>query len=307
MKKFLLNILLFFIIVGTIDFCIGLTGDYLKGHAKGGSTQQFDDLVMKDKHDVLILGSSRAHHHYDTPYLSDKLGIDVYNAGYDGNGIILANGIFQLIINRYKPKLILFDIESSFDIIKYNKDNNNTRYLSRLKPYYNENGISNIFKDVSIDEWRKVHFGMIRYNTDIITLLYDNIFTRSFGKNGFEPFDGVMEKEPDNGNDEEVEEPATDSLKLVYIQKLIYNCKNHDVPIVFVTSPYYNKVNPERLQPVFDIAYRESVPVWNYCTDTSFAKHRELFKDLMHLNREGARKFSEIIMDQLDTIIDRDN
>ena len=114
MKKYLLHILLFFAFVAVVDVSVGSFGRYLQGHAKGGSTRQFDDLVMKDQHDVLILGSSRARHHYDTPFLSDTLGLDVYNAGYDGNGVVLAVGILKMVLNRYCPKLVIFDVEPPF-------------------------------------------------------------------------------------------------------------------------------------------------------------------------------------------------
>ena len=68
MKKYITNILLFFAIVAMIDLCIGYFGDYLQAHAKGGVTMRINDIAMKDCHDVVVLGSSRAHHHYDTPF-----------------------------------------------------------------------------------------------------------------------------------------------------------------------------------------------------------------------------------------------
>ena len=98
MKKYIVRIILFFAIVVLVDFVVGWAGDYLQTHAKGGDTKAINDLVKKDQHDILILGSSRAHHHYDTPFLSDTLNLDVYNAGYDGNGVILAYGILQMIL-----------------------------------------------------------------------------------------------------------------------------------------------------------------------------------------------------------------
>ena len=127
MKKFIFNILLFFGIVAVFDICVGFAGDYLQAHAKGGSTKEFNDLVKKDKHDILVLGSSRAHHHYDSPFLSDTLGLDVYNAGYNGNGVVLAYGILEMAIKNYKPKLVIFDVEPAFDINVYSEDNQHKR------------------------------------------------------------------------------------------------------------------------------------------------------------------------------------
>ncbi len=97
MKKYIVHILIFFTIVAVIDISVGLAGDYLVSHVKSGDAKRTNDLAMVDKHDVLILGSSRARHHYDTPFLSDTLGLDVYNAGYDGNGVVLAYGLLEMI------------------------------------------------------------------------------------------------------------------------------------------------------------------------------------------------------------------
>ena len=147
MRKFLINVLVFWGLVFIVDFFTMKLGNYLQGNAKGGYTKRTNDLIMKDCHDVLIMGSSRAHHHYDTPYLSDSLGVDVYNAGYDGNGVILAYGILELVLERYQPKLIILDIEPSFDIIKYSGDKNCIRYINYLKPYFNHDVVDKVIPE----------------------------------------------------------------------------------------------------------------------------------------------------------------
>ena len=102
-----------------VDIAVGFVGVYLRDNARGGDTRQFNDLAMRAEHEILILGSSRAHHHYDSPFLSDTLGIDVYNGGIDGNGVVLAYGILEMVLNRYKPKLVVFDVEPAFNINIY--------------------------------------------------------------------------------------------------------------------------------------------------------------------------------------------
>lgn len=58
MKRYIVNILVFVAIVAVVDIGVGYAGDYLRNHAKGGETRKLNDLVMKDCHDVVILGSS---------------------------------------------------------------------------------------------------------------------------------------------------------------------------------------------------------------------------------------------------------
>lgn len=300
MKKYLLHILLFFAIVAAVDVSVGAFGRYLQGHANGGSTRQFDDLVMKDRHDVLILGSSRAHHHYDTPFLSDTLGLDVYNAGFDGNGVVLADGVLEMVLNWYKPKLVLFDIEPAFDVNVYDKDNHHTRYIKNLKPYYREEGVSEIIKDVSVEEWRKVQSGLIRYNTEILGMLVDNVIDRGVERSGFQPLNGEMEKEPEPKAPKDV---VRDSFKLAYIEKLIRLCQENDVPLILVGSPKYGQKNSEALQPVKEIAKKYDVRFLDYYAEPSFMAHKEWFKEPMHLNSEGARVFSKMIAQEISELL----
>ena len=88
MKKYLLKIGLFFAIVLLVDLSFGFTCKYLVAHAKGGTIKQVDVTVNEQKADIVILGSSRAHHHYVPAVLKDTLGLTAYNGGVDGNGLL---------------------------------------------------------------------------------------------------------------------------------------------------------------------------------------------------------------------------
>ena len=304
MKQFICNILVFFTIIAFIDCGISALGSYLQGHAKGGSTKKLDDLVMKDEHDVIIFGSSRAVVHYDTPFLSDTLGIDVYNAGYAGNGVVLSVGLLDMILERYQPKLVVFDVEPAFDIYEYAEDNHHVRYLKYLKPYYNKSGIPKIIEDVSMEEWYKAQSGLIRYNTEIIPRVVDNVINRGMDPCGYIPIKGAMTEEPQS--DKTSEHSELDPLKLNYLQKLVTLCKSNNVPLVFIASPKYGKKSSDDIQPAKEIAARNNVPFLDYYTDEFFLNHKEWFKEPMHLNEVGAREFSRIIAGVLQKAIETD-
>ena len=296
----MVNILIFFTITAIVDYCVGYAGDYMQVHAKGGSTKVLNDLVKYDYHDVIIFGSSRAHHHYDTPYISDALGVDVYNAGYDGNGVILAYGLLDMILERYTPKLVVFDIEPCFDINEYMADSNNKRYISSLKPYYASAGVSDVIRDVSQEEWYKVHSGMIRYNTCVVSLLADQVHSATTLNNGFEPLTGNYQGDPVliADNNEKI-----DTLKLSYVKKLITRIKSLNIPVVVVASPKYYVGSDYLLQPVKEICREESVPFWDYYSNSEFLDHKEWFKEPMHLNEIGARNFSKKIAERLSLLL----
>lgn len=303
MKRFIVNILVFFLIVTVIDFTVGKLGDYLQTHAKGGNTRTLNDLVMNDCHDVIIFGSSRACHHYDTPFLSDTLGLDVYNAGYDGNGCILAYGILDLILERYRPKLVLFDVSKNFDIIVYD-DNHYKRYISRLKPYYQNVVIGKLIKDVSLFEWYKIHSGLFRYNSTLFNLFEDFFIRKKKSNAGYKPLHGELNALSINKSEEN--EYAIDSFKLKYVEELILLAQAYDVNIAFFVSPLYRGDNPNLYNPIIDICNIHNVPLFDYYADPYFMNHSELFKDKGHLNANGARMYSSIVVKDILLLLNED-
>lgn len=294
MKRFIINILIFFAIAAVVDLCVGLAGDYFQVHAKGGETKKTNDLVQNDCHDIVVFGSSRAAHHYDTPFLSNSLGLDVYNAGYDGNGVILSYGLLSMILERYNPKLIIYDVEPSFDIVEYSADNAHKRYISSLKPYYRRQGVSELIKDVSKEEWYKSHFGMMRYNTTIITKAMDVISGGKMAEKGFVPMSGEYSGGTSNNSGKDF---IIDPFKLNYIERFLLLSKSKDVPVIVMASPKYGMVNSFDIKPVIEICKKHNVPFIDFYSDSVFMQHKEWFREPMHLNKKGARVFSERIVE----------
>ena len=300
MKKFITKILIFFAIIAVIDFCVGFVGGYLQSHAKGGDTRKTNDLVMDDQHDILIFGSSRACHHYDAPFMSDTLGLDVFNAGYDGNGVILSYGLLSMVIERYQPKLILFDVEPAFDINVYAADNGNKRYITLLKPYYLNAGVSEVIRGVSEEEWLKSYSGMMRYNTTIISKTLDYLRGSGVSNNGYIPMKGVYTGEP---NREQGKVTKRDTIKLDYVEKLLLLAKTKNIPIAVVASPKYGKKNADEVLPVIDICSKHNIPFIDYYANEVFMQHKEWFVEPMHMNEVGAKVFSTKLIKEINFLI----
>ena len=310
MKKFIKHILFFFVIVIAIDFIIGQTGDYLVSHVKYGDAKRTNDLLMVDKHDVIIMGSSRARHHYDTPFLSDTLGLDVYNAGFDGNGVILAYGLLELMLERYQPKLIVFDVEPAFDIVEYKDDNYHKRYITRLKPYYKNEAVGDIIKSVSLEEWYKVHSGMLRYNMNLLTMFAEEATKRGDYIKGFYPLQGDYKRSLEQSKTQAKTEHVVlknDLFKLDYMEKLVKLAKAKEIPLLIVASPKYGKVDSKDLQPVVDICKKYNIPLVDYYANEECMNHTEWFKEPMHLNATGARYFSRLVSSDIRNFIDEYN
>lgn len=301
MKKFIVKVILFFLIIGVVDFFYGMTYDFINSHAKGGENKRVYDLCKKDKYDILIMGSSRAHHHYVPSLIEETTGMSCYNAGFDGNGVILAYGLLQQIVKQYRPQLVIYDIEPAFDISIYLPDNDRTRYLSLQKPYFRDVDIAKIFKDVAIDEYYKVHSGLYRYNSTCITGLVSFLSCRGNDTlNGYEPLYGEMKEE---ANTKMKDTYSKDEKKLEYITKFIDFANNKHIPLIIVASPKYLKESSAVFNEVKEMCISKNVPFLDYYHLPDFMEHKEYFKEPMHLNDKGAIEFTKHIVTQIQTYL----
>lgn len=292
MKKYLLKIVLFFAIVVVIDICFGRVCDDMVAHAKGGSNKQLNDLVMRDRYDVLIMGSSRARHHYDPHIMSDTLGMSCYNAGYDGNGIILADGIYSMIRDRYRPKVIVYDLTLGFDCYEYAEDQHDRRYISQLKPYYRHAAVQNIVKAISDEEYFKLFSGLLRYNCKTVNLVKENILAVSMYDHGYAPLKKQMEYEPTN-YEEVTDDTPVDPVKLQFMEEFIQSVQADSVTLVFGISPRYKSPSRQKFAKIEELCRQYHIPLIDFYNDRRFYTNKEYFEDVAHMNRTGATDFTK--------------
>lgn len=290
MKKFLLYIVLFFVIVTVADFGFGLTCGWLQDHAKGGRLKGVHQSALEQTADVVVMGSSRAHHHYVSSLITDLTGMTAHNAGIDGYGIVMATGLYELMTERYTPKIIVYDVEPAFDINVYAEDGNNTRYIGWLRPYCNNLNVNNIICRVDPSERFKDLSAMFRYNGIIADLLKDQVVLSDYTKDGYAPLQGEMKKEPVIKNSKGNEEP--DTLKLKMMEEFIARMSKSETRLIMVASPKYGAVSSEVFVPIKELCERYGVEFWDYYKDAKFQK-LDYFKEQMHFNDKGARAFTE--------------
>lgn len=287
----------FFAIVAIVDIGFGKGMDYIHAHAKGGTTREMNNVCLDKQYDVIVMGSSRARHHYVPEIISDSLGMSCYNTGRNGNGIILMYGIYQMILEHYKPVLVIYDLAKGFDLYENPQDQNNTRYISALKPYARRPKMDEIFKSLSWQEWIKTYSSLYRFNSITLTTVRNYLFERPYNVDGYEKKKGVMNYEPTIFETED--SGILDSLKIYYFKKYLCSLKENGIPVVCVLSPRYRSESSSRYQPLFDLCAQFDVPVLDFYTDTTFSTHRDYFKDATHMNDRGARLFTQKFVTEL--------
>lgn len=292
MKKFLLKVLFFFTCVVVMDFVLGCAFSWFRCHAKGGSTANCEYIANQSKDDVIILGSSRAAHHYIPQIIVDSLGISCYNCGEEGNGIILAYGRYKMLTERYMPKIILYEITPDYD---YLAREDNAKFLGYLRQYYSKKCIRDLFDDFD-DQWSnlKMCSKMYQNTQKLLPNIIDNIIYRD-NRKGYAPLYGKIDV---NKTKPAVDRPfEIDTLKLSYIEQLIKDAQKNEISLLFMISPRYNENEDlSKYEPVLLLCQKYNVPFLNFKNYKPIALNPEYFQDIGHMNSKGAEAYTNMLV-----------
>ena len=296
MKRYLLHIMLFFGILAVIDLGFGFACEWLQEHAKGGRMKSVRQAALEQTADIVIMGSSRAHHHYVPQIITNVTGLSAYNAGVDGNGIVLATGLYNMITERYTPKIIIYDVEPAFDINVYADDDNNTRYIGELRPYSWDPQVKGVICRVDPSEQYKTLSSMFRYNSKIMDLLKDQVVLSGYTSDGYAPLEGEMKTVPKKKSTEKTNE--CDSIKLKMMEEFISRMSQSETKLIVVASPKYGATSSKVFTPIKELCNLYNIEFWDYYNNPDFQK-MEYFKESMHLNDNGAKVFTKCIAEKL--------
>lgn len=299
MKKFILRICLFGLLVFIMDTAFGYIFKFLQSHSKGGETYRQEYIANTMRDSILIMGSSRAIHHYDPRVFVDSLGLSSYNCGLGGNGIIFNYGEYCLFKNRYVPKVILYDLYDQFDLIAGLP---NERYINALRMYYDKEDIDSVFLAVDRTEKYKMLSKMRRYNGRFISVLSNFMRSKKNDILGYEPLKGQLNYELTK--QDRMDNVIYDTLKLKYLRNLISETESKGTKLMFCISPIYGGGDESIYNPIKELAKKENIPFLSYYNDSSFIFRKEYFKDSKHLNSEGAEEYSKKIIKEIREIIE---
>jgi len=295
MKKFISKVLLFLLGLVVIDTLVGIGARYLVVHAKGGDTGLNNYICHRMRDDCIIFGSSRGMHHYDPNIITDSLGMSCWNCSLDGNGIILMYGRYKMLSARYTPKVLIYDVQTSFDLL----EGDDHTYLGALRYYYDEPGIDSIFWSVDKTERLKMLSNCYRYNSQWLQLLSDNVHPLRSDDKGYRPMDKTMAYRRNATPKKREEQYRYDPIKLHYLERLVKACKVRGTRLVFAISPLYNAHDDAVYQPLKSLCRRYHVPLLNHYCDRHFVDNADYFYDSVHMNRTGATRYTKMLVREL--------
>ena len=299
MKRFVFKVFIFALLLGVMDVVIGLFFDHALSKTTLTDFGRDNHICNIGTEDILIFGSSRAVHHYNAKMLKDSLGMECYNCGEDGQGIILNYGRLLMETERHQPKIVIYDVQPDYDI----EENDNSKYLKWLKPHYDRKGIADIVKSIDEKESWKMMSHLYRYNSEYILLLIALAHTNEKASgNGYSPLNGKMDiSKIDETKAASRTAMKTDSIKVLYLKKMIDELKNSQ--LVFVVSPtWYGDNYHDKLRVIESLCKAHRITFLDFSYLPKYVHRNEFFKDGMHLNSKGADEFTRDLIERLRTI-----
>lgn len=314
--KLLLKLLLFIVFVVLIDQIIGLGFNYIKD--KAYEKNQFsNDLIsrycIEDAiPEIAIIGSSTANHHYIPQSMEDSLGLSVYNFGKDGSFLYYQCAMIDLMIERYTPKYIIWEVGESVLSSNYN-DRYEYQNMNDLYLWYRNHYVKDIVDRK--DRFQKIRMLSKSYinNSQLFTCLR-LCFGRDNDVNlfkGYVPLNySVNDQFPSKPIKNQYKDYSMIPEKIDILNQTIGHCQKKGISIVFTSSPryFYDYVkNTDYYQKIREIAIKNNIPYIDYYNVEPFCDDSTFFRDNAHLNSRGTELYMSMFIPELKQIIQANN
>lgn len=294
-KHFTVRLMLFLLLF----FAVDRVGGEMMSLYYFSQSHKTTYALSQGKEDVVILGSSRALHHYIPEMITDSLGLSCFNYGDGGQNIYYHYAIIKGLLSRYTPKVII--MEQMY--VDYNKtaSSHDKDKLSIFMPDAITSDIARemlLLRDSSFSIKSLSHCYL--FNSQLASLViqsFKNEDNINFNNQGFVPI-STTTKQPFMPIPNEPNDVADyDISKLGYLEKAIELCKSKGVELIITASPlYYDKQGQSPIDTIGVIAARHNVAFYNFEQNICFTRDSTNFTDTYHLNNVGARRFTREII-----------
>ena len=239
-KKIVIGVLGFCLLLIAADWAVGTWSEKMYHKSQYGIFHRQIYCLTESQDELMILGSSRAAHHYVPQIFGDSLGMSCYNAGSDGMCIYYHYGILASRIQRgCPPKMVILEVIGTDAEVSQSATFSLDAALDRYAPHYGE--FAEIDSMFAINGWKekvKLLSKTYKYNSKLVLTIKCNYIPWPEDR-GYEALNGVMKiSEGEQAADvlaPSSVEPNIEERKLVYLQKFIdvlfsilqpsYSCK----------------------------------------------------------------------------------
>lgn len=251
--------------------------------------------------DMLIIGASRATHHYIPAMLQDSLGLSVRNLGKDGAYLYCQICQVRLILDRYTPKYLIWDVND--DYLSHNLDWGDYLEIADYYPYPLNDFSRSIVKEMGPFQQASMLSNLYRYNSKLPEYLFAFVSGRN-SQSGYVPLPAEQAFPPEK-TDIKVAENIH-PLKAKLLEEALLLCQEKGCRVLLVTSPSLaddGVQQTKQYETLVNMARRLSIPYFNYHTDPRFFNDLSLFRDTDHLNERGAALYTACFIEELRSIL----
>lgn len=304
--KFFLILLGLFVALLAVDFLIGRGLDKMINDVPDQSEVGLTHLsIKKVETPIIIIGSSRARHHYNTRQIQDSLGMPAYTIARDAHFVSYQSCVLNAVLDRYTPKIVLW--ECSMNTL-FSKERD---AVHSLHPYYYE---CEALHDI-IDKKEgptmavKMCLNTYRYNGVASNIILQRMSraNRKDTLQGFLPFSGKLKGADTLLKAPEVIADTVDPVKVEIFTSTIKRLKEKGTTVILFDSPIHELENPDQNKAseltLKGICEQYGVPVFDNRHLEEFQHNTNYFYDPTHISKEGTTVYTPIVIQQIKSVL----
>jgi hypothetical protein len=304
-RVFFTKALKFLLIFLIVDNGYGWLAGRMFFSQSSGKYHRITHSLEKEEADILVFGSSHANRHFVPEVFEEQTGKSCYNMGVQGQKILFHSTLQDIVLNRTTPDLMILNVDPDW---MYHSQNAYDR-LADLHPYYTRypKEVRQAVNTKGRYEYLKLYLQLYRYNSTLVHILRYALAPQ-YDDHGYRPLQGRMkplEEKLGKENGDHYKGDPIDPHFVDAFRAFIQRGKERGIAMIFVVSPILNGGDYSEdasFQQMEAILKEEGYPLYNFMNDERFYYQHELFNDRAHLNDDGARLFSKIVLDKINEL-----
>jgi hypothetical protein len=303
-----LKILVLVFIIAAVDLFLGRAIEKIFYMQGTGKYARITKAIDNSTAEIFVFGSSHAHRHYNPRIISSVTGLNCYNVGTKGQGILFNLAVQEEIFNRHVPQITILNIDPK---ILYQNPKLYDR-LADLLPYYRKH--KSLAKHLNLRgpfEKYKLKSNLYPYNSTLAHIIYFHLVPQK-DISGHRPLIGnikprkinnvTLKLEDQYNSDSKVPEKPLDQNFMNAFNTFIDNCRNYGSRLILIASPNYSGDsynNDNSFNQIRKIIEDKGIEFYNFSGHSIFKLNEEYFHDLQHMNKQGAGLFSKMIAEKI--------
>lgn len=295
-KKIAIALVGFCVCFLVLDFGVGKFFDWAikQMPSEGERVAKSEYVINKVDADFLVIGSSRAEAHYDSKVIHEAFPeYSVFNCGVDGQLFYYANTAFNCIMDRYSPKIVIWDFQLK-DLVEDESEN-----LSLVYPYYFQNKNVKAVLDEQDATLKYILWNSCyRYNGTASRILRAARMPET-NNMGFLAHPTADASRKFNNKDVILKNQSLIDEKVKYLERTLERACEKDITIILCVSPMYSTLVGnsgtikclQELSKKYDIAFVDASQ-WD-----EFVHSDKYWYDAGHLNAVGATEFTKRLIE----------